>query len=83
MKGGDVETNAAILLHILQGPTGPARDAAVVNAAAALYAAGKAPDFRSGAQQAAEALDSRAALATLEKLRETSQGVRSAIDSAA
>jgi anthranilate phosphoribosyltransferase len=83
MRGGDVDTNTAILMGILQGQHGPARDAAVINAAAALYIAGRAPDFASGARQAAEALDARASLATLEKLRATSQGVRAAIDSAA
>jgi anthranilate phosphoribosyltransferase len=83
MMGGDPETNAAILMHVLQSVEGPARDATVINAGAALYAAGKASDFRAGAQQAAEALRSRAALTTLERLREVSQDVRANLGSAA
>jgi anthranilate phosphoribosyltransferase len=83
MMGGDPETNAAILMHVLQGVEGPARDATVINAGAALYAAGKASDFRAGAQQAAEALRLKAALTTLERLREVSQDVRANLGSAA
>jgi anthranilate phosphoribosyltransferase len=83
MKGGDVDTNVAILTNILQGRTGPARDAAVINAAAALYVAGKAADFRGGTGLAEEALDAGRALTTLEKLRSTSRGIRTAIDSVA
>lgn len=83
MRGGDPETNAAILRGVLEGQHGPARDAVVINAAAALYAAGRAPDFRNGARQAEMALDSGVALATLEHLRSVSQGARASVGSAA
>jgi anthranilate phosphoribosyltransferase len=76
VRGGDAGTNATILLGVLQGKPGPARDAAVINAAAALYASGRAADLRSGAQQAASALDKGAALATLERLKSVSQQAR-------
>ena len=83
VRGGDPETNAAILLSIVEGQRGPTRDAAVMNAGAALYAAGRAPGFQEGAAQAAAALDSGAALQTLQRLRAVSQGVRADIHSAA
>ena len=76
VKGGDPETNAAILRDVLAGNRGAARDAAVVNAAAALFAAGRAASFREGAAMADEALDSRRAEGTLERLRDTSQRAR-------
>jgi anthranilate phosphoribosyltransferase len=83
MRGGDAETNAAILHSILDGEKGATRDAAVINAAAALYAAGCVDDLRTGAERAAEAIDSGAARTTLERLRTTSQQARAAIESAA
>jgi len=51
------------------GQPGAPRNVVVVNAAAALVVAGLAKDFRSGAQLAAQAIDSGAALAKLEQLR--------------
>jgi anthranilate phosphoribosyltransferase len=83
VKGGDVETNAAILQDVLAGSRGPTRDAAVINAAAALYVSGKAADFREGARLAERALDSGAARATLERLQAVSKGARADADSAA
>lgn len=76
IRGGDAETNAAILMGVLEGKAGPTRDASVVNAAAALYASGRVRDFLEGARLAAEALDSGAAGRTLERLRATSQAAR-------
>jgi anthranilate phosphoribosyltransferase len=76
IRGGDAETNAAILVGVLRGQPGPARDAAVINAAAALYACGRAPDLRTGAEEAGKALDSGAALAALERLKAVSQQAR-------
>lgn len=78
VRGGDAERNAAMLLGLLRGETGPARDAAVINAAAALYAAGRAQSFAGGATLASAALDSGRAEATLEALRAASQGARAA-----
>jgi anthranilate phosphoribosyltransferase len=76
VRGGDPQTNAAILTGILEGHRGPARDAAIVNAAAALYAAGRAESARDGAQIAQRAIDSGAAMDTLERLRAVSHGAR-------
>ncbi|GAC1467424.1 MAG: anthranilate phosphoribosyltransferase [Chloroflexota bacterium] len=76
MRGGDVDMNVAILASVLSGESGPARDASVVNAAAALYIAGRASTFQEGAILAAESIDSGAARHTLERLRMVSQQVR-------
>jgi anthranilate phosphoribosyltransferase len=83
VRGGDPETNAAILRGVLLGKRGAARDAAVVNAAAALYACGRAESFAAGAEAAGRAIDSGAAAAVLERLRAASQGARARAGSAA
>jgi anthranilate phosphoribosyltransferase len=67
--GATVAENAAILESILRGEAGPRADVVALNAAAALVVAGIAPDLRTGVHQAAHALSSGAAHATLETLR--------------
>jgi anthranilate phosphoribosyltransferase len=74
--GGDAETNAAILRAILEGTRDPTRDAAVINAAAALYASGRAGTLASGAEMAQRAIDSGAAHDALQRLRTVSRGAR-------
>jgi anthranilate phosphoribosyltransferase len=71
--GGDVETNAALLYDILTGIPGARRDIVLLNAAAALVAAGLATDLKEGVVQGAEAIDSGEAAATLAKLRQFGQ----------
>ena len=61
LAGGDLEENALTLRRILDGEHGPRRDAAVVNAAAALTVCERAGDFREAARRAEEAVDSGAA----------------------
>ena len=68
-SGGDIETNARLLYDILTGIPGPRRDIVLLNAAAALVAAGLAADLKEGVAQGAEAIDSGQAAATLAKLR--------------
>jgi anthranilate phosphoribosyltransferase len=68
LKGGDPAHNAAALAELLGGRKGAYRDIVLLNAAAALVVAGKAADLKSGVALAADALDSGAAKATLEKL---------------
>jgi anthranilate phosphoribosyltransferase len=58
IKGGGPAENAALIRRIFAGDTGPQRDIVVVNAAAALVAAGVAEDFREGARIASQALTS-------------------------
>ena len=50
----------------LAGEAGPRRDIAVLNAGAAIYAAGRAASIADGVQAAAEAIDSGAAAAKLD-----------------
>jgi anthranilate phosphoribosyltransferase len=69
LRGGTPHENADIIRQICVGQPGAPRNVVVVNAAAALVVAGLAKDFRSGAQLAAQAIDSGAALAKLEQLR--------------
>ena len=67
--GGDVETNARLLYDVITGIKGARRDIVLLNAAAALVAAGLAVDLKEGVGLGAEAIDSGQAAVTLEKLR--------------
>lgn len=73
LAGGDPERNAEITLEVLSGGQGPVRDAVVLNAALGLVVSGTGSDHRSGVERAQEALDSGAALRTLERLRDVSR----------
>jgi anthranilate phosphoribosyltransferase len=67
--GGDVKTNSSLLYDVVTGIHGARRDIVLLNAAAALVAAGLAGDLKEGVAMGAEAIDSGQAAATLEKLR--------------
>lgn len=73
MSGGTAQENAAIALAVLGGERGPRRDVVLLNAAAALVAAGAADDLREGVRLAAEAVDSGRAMALLNGLVEMTQ----------
>ncbi len=73
LTGGDAAQNAKITLAVLSGQPGACRDTVLMNASAALVAAGLAPDLPAGLMQAAEAIDSGAALAKLEGLRQAAR----------
>jgi anthranilate phosphoribosyltransferase len=68
LKGGDSQTNAEALRALLDGEAGAYRDIVLLNSAAALLIADKAGDLRSGAEMAAEAIDSGKAKAALDRL---------------
>ena len=68
LKGGDRERNAEIANAVLSGARGPCRDIVLVNAAAALVAAGKVQTFLEGMAIAAVSIDSGAARAKVEAL---------------
>jgi anthranilate phosphoribosyltransferase len=68
--GGDVATNASLLYDVITGIPGARREIVLLNAAAALVAAGLAIDLKQGVQMGAEAIDSGEAAATLAKLRQ-------------
>ena len=63
----------AMLLGVLQGEQGPARDIVCLNAGAALYAANVASSIEDGLQRARVAIDNGAALAKLNALVAFSQ----------
>jgi anthranilate phosphoribosyltransferase len=58
LRGGTAQENATLIREALEGQPGPRRDIAVMNAAAALVAAGIAANFQDGAQMAANAISS-------------------------
>jgi len=68
IAGGDRAFNRAIAESILQGERGPRRDIVLVNAAAALLAAGVAQDVKEAIARAEASLDSGAAAHKLEAL---------------
>ena len=70
IRGGTAAENAALIRRILAGEAGPARDIVVINAAAALVAAGVAENFREGAGLASFVLSSGAAGEKLASLLE-------------
>ena len=65
IRGGTPYENASAFHDLLNGAPGAYRDAVLLNAAAALKIAGKAPDLPTGTQIAAESIDSGAAKAKL------------------
>lgn len=72
LRGADPEYNADVARRLLDGETGPVRDAVLLNSAAALVAleAGDGPladRIRAGMEKAAESIDSGAAKRTLER----------------
>jgi anthranilate phosphoribosyltransferase len=70
LRGGDAVENARLATGILDGEKGPRRDVVVLNAAAALVAAGKAESLREGAAQAATAIDEGRARRLLARVKE-------------
>jgi len=70
LRGGDREVNANIIRRILHGEErGPKRDAVLLNAAAALFVAGRTRTMAEGWDLAAETIDSGKARAKLAELR--------------
>ncbi|MEG2047759.1 MAG: anthranilate phosphoribosyltransferase, partial [Comamonas sp.] len=63
----------AMLMGVLQGEQGPARDIVCLNAGAALYAANVASSIEDGLERAQKVVDSGAALAKLKDLVSYSQ----------
>ncbi len=69
LKGDDARYNAERLISMLEGKDrGAYRDIVVLNAAAALVIADKAPDLRAGAVLARVAIENSGALAVLSRL---------------
>ncbi len=70
LAGKDAAFNATLLRGLLEGYVCPLRDAIVLNAAAALYVAGRAKDIEEGIVLANHSLDQGEALKRLRKLVE-------------
>jgi anthranilate phosphoribosyltransferase len=68
VAGGTPDANAATTRRILAGDRGPARDLAVLNAGAAIYAAGRADGLEAGARAAEAAIDGGGAADALGRL---------------
>lgn len=81
LRGGDVAFNAQAVHDLVRGKTGPVRDAVLLNAAAALVAAGGAGDdldsaMIDGYARAVQAVDSGRASSTLDRWIEVSRSFR-------
>jgi anthranilate phosphoribosyltransferase len=73
LLGGNPEENAQITRNILNGEKGPKRNVVLINAAAALVAAGQAEDLKQGIRMAETAIDDGAAANKMEALIKYSQ----------
>jgi anthranilate phosphoribosyltransferase len=73
MRGGGPEENARIAREVLGGAKGPRRDVVLLNAAAALRAAGLAGSWKDGIGMAADAIDSGRAGEVLQRWAKISQ----------
>ncbi|TSA42965.1 MAG: anthranilate phosphoribosyltransferase [Methylotenera sp.] len=68
IQGRDVEGSKTMLLEVLAGKLGPARDIVLLNAGAAIYVADLVPNLAEGIVTAASMLDSGKALQKLQQL---------------
>ncbi len=73
LTGGTPAENARVTRQILEGEPGPHRDIAVLNAGAAIYAAGRAADLAGGVAAAQQAVDAGRAAGVLERYVALSQ----------
>ena len=69
LAGGTADENAAIVAAVFAGEPGPRRDVVLLNAGAALVAAGRARDIAEGIEIARDALDSGRPAGLVERLR--------------
>ncbi|MDP7058597.1 MAG: anthranilate phosphoribosyltransferase, partial [Nitrospinaceae bacterium] len=73
LVGGSPKENAEILKDVLSGKKGPQRDIVLMNASAAIIAAGKAETLDDAIHIARQAIDTGAAEKKLEDLCRVSQ----------
>jgi anthranilate phosphoribosyltransferase len=73
LRGGHAAFNAGVIRSVLEGEQGARRDIGVLNAAAALVAAGRVDDVQSGLALATESIDSGKAVGVLDALIATSR----------
>ncbi|HWI74642.1 MAG TPA: anthranilate phosphoribosyltransferase [Baekduia sp.] len=67
ISGGDPAANAAVTAAVFEGADGPDADLVLLNAGAAIYAAGRTEDLASGVELARETIASGAAARTLQE----------------
>lgn len=72
IKGGSAYENREFTLSVLQGEKSPKRDIVVLNAACAIYAAGKAGSIKEGIEMAEYAIDSNKAYEKMLALKKLS-----------
>ena len=72
IRGGDSQENARLTRSVLAAEPGPHRETVLLNAAAALIAAGVAEGLREGYERARESIDSGAAAGVLRRYVELS-----------
>jgi anthranilate phosphoribosyltransferase len=70
LRGGSAADNAAMIVRLLEGETGPRRDIALLNAGASLLVAGIATSLQDGVNRAAAAIDTGRARKVLTTLQE-------------
>ena len=75
LAGGTADENARLIERVLAGERGPRRDVVLLNASAALVAAGRAADLASGVEMASATIDAGAASALLVRLQESKRQV--------
>ena len=73
VRGGEPAQNAEITRAVFRGEQGPRRTLVVLNAGAALFVAERASGFEQGVRLAEEAIDSGAAIDTLERFVQKTQ----------
>ncbi|MBU0548279.1 MAG: anthranilate phosphoribosyltransferase [Candidatus Omnitrophica bacterium] len=73
LSGGSIQENVKIVLDVLGGKEGSARDIVLLNSGCAIYAADKTDTIAKGIRLAEESIDSKAALKKLELLKEYSR----------
>jgi len=78
IAGGDPAENARITRAVLDGVPGPARDLVVLNAAAALWLAGRVDDIHAGVRLAEDSIDEGSARERLEAFVGTTQALAGA-----
>lgn len=73
LRGGEALENAQLIVNLLQGNKGPARDIVLLNSAAALVVGGKAESLEDGIKIAADTIDAGSAYDKLQEWREFSK----------
>ena len=69
LKVEDAAQSASVILELLKGKSGPARDITVINAAGALWVSEIESDLKRATDRCAEAIDSGKALDLLDRLK--------------